>query len=161
MSMATVLVIPTMAQAREPVRAYRQRPDIKVAGLEKVRLRGRYNLYLVRDQSSPGRYAAAKGGKGLLIGRTAKNGTVLFGTARLLGNRVYRSRQAIYRKGIKISNYKEKSVVAYLPSNDPKDPHRRFYTVLGPKDGKGPLLIQRRPSRLVGGKPVEYSILDL
>jgi hypothetical protein len=158
---AATLIVPLVARAERPARIYQPRPDIKLSQLEKVRLRGRYNLYLVRDQQSPGQYAAAKGGKRLLIGRTSTDGAVLLGSARLLGNRVYHSRQAIYRKGIRVSNYEEKSVVAYLPSKDPKSPYPRFYTVIGPKDGKGPLLIKRRPSQLVGGKPVEYSILDL
>lgn len=159
-ALASTLLVPLMAQAESPARAYQRRPDVRLRALEKVPLQGRYNLYLVRDQQTPGRFAAAKGGSQLLIGRTAKNGTVKLGTAKLLGNRVYHSRQAIYRKGIRISNYEEKSVVAYLPMKDGKSP-RRFYSVIGPKDGKGPLLIKRRPSQLLGGKPVEYSILGL
>jgi len=158
---ASTLVVPLVAQAKDPARLYQPRPGIRLSTLEKVPLRGRYNLYLVQDQQSRGRFAAAKGGKQLLIGRTSKDGKVLFGTAQLLGNRVYHSRQAIYRKGIRVSNYEEKSVVAYLPSKDAKSPQPRFYSVIGPKDGKGPLLIKRRPSQLVGGKPVEYSILGL
>lgn len=156
MSLAAALVVPLTAEAR----SYRPRPDLKLRQLEKVPLGGNYNLYLVKDQDKPGPYACAKGGKSILIGRTT-GGKVQLGTAQLQGARVYRSRQAIYRQGIRVSNYEEKSVVAYLPLKDGKSPFPRFYTVIGPKDGKGPLLIQRRPSRLVGGKPVEYSILDL
>lgn len=158
---AAMLFVPLVTRAETPARVYQPRPEIKLSKLEKVPLRGRYHLYLVRDQQLPGQFAAAKGGKRLLIGRTSNDGTVLLGTAQLQGNRVYHSRPAIYRAGIRVSNYTEKSVVAFLPSNDAKSPYPRFYTVIGPKDGKGPLLIQRRPSQLVGGKPVEYSILGL
>lgn len=156
MSLAAALVLPLTAQAR----SYRPRPDLKLRQLEKVPLGGNYNLYLVKDQEKAGTYACAKGGKSLLIGRT-KGGKVQLGTAQLQGTRVYQSRQKLYRQGIRVSGYEEKSVVAYLPLKDGKSNLPRFYTVIGPKDGRGPLLIERRPSRLVGGKPVEYSILDL
>lgn len=55
----------------------------------------------------------------------------------------------------------ETSAVAYLPPKDAGDPRPRFYEVIGPKAGKGPPLIERRPSRLTGGKPLEYSVLSL
>ena len=159
-TLALAVALPVVARAGEPARTYQRRPEINVRVLEKVPLQRGHSLYLVQDQNAPGRYAAAKGGEEILIGRSSR-GRVLLGVARLLGNRVYKSREAIYRQEIKVSSYEEKSVVAFLPSRDPKSPSPRFYSVIGPKNGEGPLLIKRRPSQLVGGKPVEYSILDL
>lgn len=143
-------------------RDYVARPEIKTSDLEKVKLTGRHTLFLPRDQAQAGTLAPAKGGHQLLIGVRGPSGTTLFGKAELLGNRAYASRKQIERAhAIRIGAYKEKSVVAYLPSKDPQDPRPRFYTVIGPKSGRGPLLIERRPSRLAGGKPLEYSVLAL